>query len=83
MLTETKSGQVTFGGNTKGKIIGICKVGKNPSSYIDDVMLVEGLVYNLLNISQLCDKGCKVTFDSQACTIFEPNFKIMKFIGKE
>ena len=45
-------------------------------------MLVEELGYNLLNISQLCDKDCKVTFDSQACTIFEPNSKIVKFIGK-
>ena len=39
-------------------------------------------MYNLLSISQLCDKGCKVTFDSQACTIFEPNFEIVKFTGK-
>ena len=45
-------------------------------------MLVEGLAYNLLSISQLCDKGCKVTFDSQACTIFESNSKIVKFTGK-
>ena len=81
MLTETKSGQVTFRRNTKGKIIRTEKVGKNPSSCIDDVMLVEGLAYNLLSISQLCDKGCKVTFDSQACTIFEPNSEIVKFIG--
>ena len=82
ILTENESGQVTFGGNTKGKIIGIGKVGKNPSSCIDDVMLVEGLAYNLLSISQLCEKGCKVTFDSQACTIFKSNSKTVKFTGK-
>ena len=64
MLTENESGQVTFGGNTKGKIMGTSKIGKNPSSCIDDIMLIEGLAYNLLSISQLCDKGCKVTFDS-------------------
>ena len=64
MLIETESGQVTFEGNTKGKIIRTGKVGKNLSSCIDDVMLVEGLAYNLLSISQLCDKDCKVTFDS-------------------
>ena len=82
MLTEIKSGQVTLGGNTKGKIIGTGKIGKNLSSYIDDVMLVEGLAYNLLSISQLCDKDCKVTFDSQTCTIFEPNSKTVKFTKK-
>ena len=71
MLIETRSGQVTFGENTKEKIIGSGKVGKNLSSCINDVILVEGFAYNLLSISQLCDKGCKVTFDSQAYTIFE------------
>ena len=70
MLTEIESGQVTFEGNTKGKIIRICKVGKNLSSCIDDVMLVERLSYNLLSISQLCDKGHKVLFDTEACNIF-------------
>ena len=44
LLTENDGGQVTFGGNSKGKIIGSEKVGKSLSSFIDDVMLVEGLV---------------------------------------
>ena len=83
MLTETESGQVTFRGNTKGKIIRTDKVGKNSSSYINDVMFVEGLAYNLLSISQLCDKGCKVTFHSQICIIFESNYEIYKKESKQ
>ena len=43
LLTESDGGQVTFGENIKGKIINSRKVGKNLSSCIDDVMLVEGL----------------------------------------
>ena len=82
ILTENKSGQVTFRGNTKEKIIRIGKIGKNPSSCVDDVIPVEGLAYNLLNISQLCDKDCRVTFDSQAYTIFESNYEIIKFTRK-
>ena len=82
LLTENDGGQVTFGGNSKGKIIGSEKVGKSLSSCIDDVMLVEGLAYNLLSISQLCDKGHKVLFDSKACTIYQPNSNIVKFTGK-
>ena len=82
LLTESDGGQVTFGGNSKGKIIGSEKVGKNLSSCIDDVMLVEGLAYNLLSISQLCDKGHKVLFDTEACTIFQPNSEIVKFTEK-
>ena len=45
-------------------------------------MFVEGLVYNLLSISQLCNKGHKVLFDSKACTIFQSNSEVVKFIRK-
>ena len=82
LLTENDGGQVTFRENSKGKIIGSEKVGKNLSSCIDDIMLVEGLAYNLLSISQLCDKGHKVLFDTEACTIFQPNSEIVKFTEK-
>ena len=73
---------MTFGGNSKGKIIDSEKFGKSLSSCIDDVMLVEGLAYNLLSISQFCDKGHRVLFDNKACTIYQPNSDIVKFIGK-
>ena len=82
LLTEGEGGQVTFRENSKGKIIGTSKIGKNPSSFIEDVMLVDGLAYNFLSISQLCDKVHKVIFDSQACKIYESNSDQVKFIGK-
>ena len=82
LLTENDGGQVTFRGNSKGKIISSEKVGKNLSSCIYDVMLVEGLAYNLLSISQLCDKGHRVLFDNKACTIYQPNSDIVKFTKK-
>ena len=83
LLTESDGGQVTFRENSKGKIIGSDKVGENLSSCIDDVMLIEGLAYNLLSISQLCDKGHKVLFDTEACTIFQPNSEVVKFTKKK
>ena len=82
LLIESEGGQVTFGENSKGKIIGSGKVGKNLVSCIDDVMLVERLAYNLISISQLCDKRHKVIFNSQACIIFEPNSESIKFTKK-
>ena len=82
LLTESDGRKVTFRRNSKGKIIGFRKVGKNLSSCFDDVILVEGLVYNSLSISHLCDKSHKVTFNSQVYTIFEPNCESMKFTGK-
>ncbi|PNX91902.1 putative copia-type protein [Trifolium pratense] len=59
-------GYVTYGDNNKGKIIGKGKVGAPPFTSIEDVLYVEGLKYNLLIISQLCDK---VKFTKYECLI--------------
>ena len=56
-LTAFDGGSVTFGDNSKGTVFSIGKVGKSLSLAIDDVYYVVGLQYNLLSISQLCDKG--------------------------
>ena len=55
-------GNISFGDNSKGKIIGIGNVGNVSSTLIENVYLVENLKHNLLSISQLCDKGYKVIF---------------------
>ncbi|VFQ86435.1 unnamed protein product [Cuscuta campestris] len=68
-IKPAKGGNVIFGDNSKGKIIGIGSVGKSENSSIDNVLLVKGLKHNLLSISQLCDKGNRVTFDSKSCTV--------------
>jgi len=68
-------GFVTYGDNNKGKIIGIGDVGGGDTLEIKDVLLVEGLKHNLLSISQLCDKGLKVIFESDYCTIHQKNSK--------
>src|ERR1044072_66251 len=55
---ELKAGGVVgFGGNQKGKIIGYGTIGYGKSSSIKNVLLVEGLMHNLLSISQLADNG--------------------------
>ena len=60
---ELKAGGVVgFGGNQKGKIIGSGTIGYGKSSSIKNVLLVEGLMHNLLSISQLADKGYDVLF---------------------
>ena len=55
-LSKQKDGHVTFDDNSQGKIIGIGNVGGNPSPLIQIIILVDKLKYNLLSISQLCDK---------------------------
>ncbi|KAH9792467.1 hypothetical protein KPL71_004134 [Citrus sinensis] len=62
-------GDVSFGDNSKGKILGFGNVGKVSSTLIENVCLVENLKHNLISISQLCDKGYKVIFDKFSCVI--------------
>ncbi len=64
-------GQVTFGDNGKGKNMGISKIGKENSPILDKVLLVNGLKHNLLSVSQLCDKGCRVIFELKSCFVYK------------
>ena len=61
------SGVVGFGGNQKGKIIGSGTVGNGKLPSINNVLLVEGLMHNLLSISQLSDNGYDVIFNQMSC----------------
>ena len=80
LLPRTK-GYVTYGDNNKGKILGIGKVGKSSNISIENVLYVEGLKHNLLSISQLCDKGYKIVFDSSHCIIEDKNSSQVKLMG--
>ena len=42
---------------------------------------MEGLKHNLLSISQLCDKGLKVIFESDYCTIHQRDSKEIALKG--
>ena len=50
-LNKNKSGNVSFGDNSKSVIRGIRTVGNNSYTQIKNVLLVENLKYNLLRIS--------------------------------
>ena len=80
-ISPKKSGHVTYGDNNKGRILGIGKIGTNSSKSIENVLLVEGLKQNLLSVSQLCDKGYLVSFDSKKCLIEHKNDTNIKHIG--
>ena len=80
-LKAKDGGMVTFGDNGKGKIIGIGNIGITSSTFINDVLLVDGLKHNLLSISQLCDKGFKVSFESSLCIITSLTNDEIRIIG--
>jgi hypothetical protein len=73
-LSESKSGTVAFGNDAPGKIKGKGMVSlSNGKGKAQDVLLVDGLKHNLLNVSQMCDRGCKVLFTSKDCKIKSVN----------
>ena len=81
-ILESKDGEsITFGDNRKERIIDIGKIKITPSTFIEDVLLVEKLKHNLLSISQLCDVGFNVFFKTSMCIVIDPLDSNSKFIG--
>ena len=69
-LSESKSGNVTFGNDSLGKIKGKGMVSlSNGKGKAQDVLLVDGMKHNLLSVSQMCDRGCEVLFTFKDCKI--------------
>ena len=66
-LKLKSGGDVKFGGNQKGKIIGSGTIGNGNLPSICNVMLVEGLAHNLLSITQLSGNGYDIIFNQKSC----------------
>jgi len=79
-LTMKEGGNVKFGCNQSGKIIGTGTIG-NSSTSINNVCLVDGLEHNLLSISQFCDNDYDVLFEKANCTIINKENKSIVFKG--
>ena len=69
-----KKGFVSYDDHNKGAILGKGSIGNPSTITISNFMLVEGLRHSLLNISQLCGNGYKMTF-AKDCCIIEHNEK--------
>ena len=63
---------MTFGDDAKGKIIGIGNISSKYSNIIENVFLIDKLKFNLLSISQICDKNLGVNFIKYVCYIVDP-----------
>ncbi|KAD2393219.1 hypothetical protein E3N88_40196 [Mikania micrantha] len=74
-----RKGFVSFGNDAKGYIIGKGYVS-NGEIRFDDVNHVENLKYNLLSVSQMCNKGHISLFTKQDCRILSS--KVLPLIGK-
>ncbi|KAI3706925.1 hypothetical protein L6452_25015 [Arctium lappa] len=70
-------GHVAFGDNlTGGKISGKGNVTKGKMTF-EDVYYVDQLKYNLLSVSQVCDKQHSILFTNTECMILAPVFKVV------
>jgi hypothetical protein len=69
-LINERDGSVSFGNYDSAKIIGkgTIKIG-NKNTKEENVLLVEDMKHNILSVSQMCDQGHKVIFNSQKCEI--------------
>ena len=56
-------------------------IGSENSIAIHNVLLVEGLKFNLLSISQLYDKWHKVTFQANKCVVYEIGCDKVHFVA--
>nr|AAV31277.1 putative polyprotein [Oryza sativa Japonica Group] len=57
--------KVTFGDNSKGKVIGLGKIAISNDLSIDNVSLVKSLNFNLLSVAQICDLSLSCAFFPQ------------------
>ncbi|KAJ9567225.1 hypothetical protein OSB04_003191 [Centaurea solstitialis] len=65
---DKRGPSVTFGGNGRGQTRGYGTLTNGVTTF-KRVAYVEGLMHNLLNISQLCDKNHKVSFSKKKCKV--------------
>ncbi|GJR96417.1 putative ribonuclease H-like domain-containing protein [Tanacetum coccineum] len=73
---EIDGGFVAFGGNSRGgKITGKGTI-KTSNLDFDDVYFVKELKFNLLSVSQMCDKKNSVLFTDTECFVLSSYFKL-------
>ena len=71
-----------FGGNQRGKIIGSGTVGNGNLPSLSNVLLVDGLMHNLLSISQLSDNGYDIIFNQNSGKAISQKDETILFNGK-
>ena len=72
-----EGGYVAFGSDSKGgKITGKGMVSKGKMTF-SDVYYVEQLKYNLLSVSQVCDKKHSILFTETECLFLAPGFRVV------
>ncbi|KAK1606171.1 hypothetical protein QYE76_029844 [Lolium multiflorum] len=76
-----KKSSITFGDNSKGKVLGYGKVAISKDLCLETVMLVEHLGYNLLSIYHLADAGYNSYFTKYYVQVFRSDNLKLVLVG--
>jgi hypothetical protein len=74
--------KIVVGDNSKGEVLGLGKIAISNDHSITNVYLVESLGYNLLSVSQLCEKGYNCLFTNEGVTVFRMEDSSIAFTGR-
>jgi hypothetical protein len=72
---------VTFGDNSRARIIGLDRIVITKVLSISNVLFAESISFNLLSVAQLCDLGLTYTFDKYSIIVFHEKDKSLVFKG--
>jgi hypothetical protein len=78
---ECESDCITFSDNSQGQVLGFGKIAITTKHLISKVLLIESLDYNLLSVSQLCERGYNCLFTDNGVTIFRRSDDSFTFKG--
>ena len=70
---------VTFGDNSKGKVVGLDKVAITKDLSISNVLFVASVSFNLLSIAKFCDLGLICTFSDSEVVVTNKDFDMVTF----
>ena len=67
---EKDKGFVSFENNNSAKVLGKGAVKLGRKTFMaENVLLVDNMKHNLLSVSQMCDQGHELLFNSKGCRI--------------
>jgi hypothetical protein len=72
---------ITFRDGNQGLVKGLGKIVVSSDHSISNVFLVDSLDYNLLSVSQLCNKGYNCLFTDVGVTVFRRSDDLVAFKG--
>jgi len=72
---------VTYGDNSRGKVLGLGRIAISKDLSISNVLFVEALSFNLISIAQLCDLGLTCAFDKNGVVVTHEKDKSLVFTG--